>query len=73
MIPEGWSFAYDKVTPSCRLLNQPYEPDDDDTQYYIIDGFILSPNVKMQSVETLPQDFANSDHNPVSLKVSLNG
>lgn len=73
MIPEGWSFAYDKVTPSCRLLNQPYEPDDDDTQYYIIDGFILSPNVKMQSVETLGEDFANSDHNPVRLTVALNG
>lgn len=72
MIPEGWNFAYDTASPSCRLLNQPYDPDDtEDTQYYVIDGFIVSPNVKVQSVKTLSEGFANSDHNPVLLKVTL--
>ena len=72
MLPEGWSFAYDLLTPSCRLLNQPYDPSDAaNTQYYVIDGFILSPNVTLETVETLDLGFANSDHNPVRIRVTL--
>lgn len=69
---EGYSYAFDLAVPSCRLLNQPYEPADTaNTQYYVIDGFIVSPNVSVQTVETLPLDFADSDHNPVKLTVTL--
>lgn len=72
MLSDGWQFAYDLDTPTCRLLNQPYEPEDtEDTQYYVIDGFILSPNVKLNSVETLDCGFVNSDHNPVSMSITL--
>lgn len=72
MLEEGWSFAYDLETPSCRLLNQPYDPEDtENTQYYVIDGFIVSPNVELLEVETLDLGFENSDHNPVLLSVSL--
>ena len=72
MIPSGWSFAYDTSSPSCRLLNQPYDPSDTaNTQYYVIDGFILSPNVKLETVKTLDEGFKNSDHNPVQIKVTL--
>ena len=73
MLPEGWSYAYDLSVPSCRLLNQPYDPaDTENTQHYVIDGFILSPNVTLESVETLDQGFIASDHNPVLLRVTLN-
>ena len=41
------------------------------TQYYVIDGFILSPNVQLDEVKVLDEGFANSDHNPVSLQVTL--
>jgi len=72
-IPDGWSFAFDNTYPSCRLLNQPYNPaDTEGTQYYIIDGFIVSPNVEIVSVNTIHSDFEFSDHNPVQLKVVLN-
>ena len=73
MLPgEGWRYVFDLATPSCRLLNQPYDPSDTvNTQYYVIDGFILSPNVELRAVETLPLDFADSDHNPVHLSVVL--
>ena len=72
MLPEGFSFAYDLGTPSCRLLNQPYDPADTaNTQYYVIDGFFLSPNVRVESVETVDLGFENSDHNPVRLVVTL--
>ena len=72
VLPEGWSFAYDMTTPTCRLLNQPYDPADTaNTQYYVIDGFMISPNVELQSVETLDEGFVHTDHNPVVMEVEL--
>ena len=74
MLPEeaGWMFVSDSKTPTCRLLNQPYDPADTvNTQYYVIDGFIISPNVQLELVETLDLGFENSDHNPVHLRVVL--
>lgn len=72
LLPEGWSFAYDLTTPSCRLLNQPYDPaDTENTQYYVIDGFIVSPNVELKNVECIDLGFENSDHNPVVMNVVL--
>ena len=69
ILPEGWQFAYDTSAPTCRLLDQPYS---DACQLYVIDGFILSPNVSLTSVKTVNLDFTNSDHNPVRLEVTLN-
>lgn len=72
MMPSDWTVAYDLDTPTCRLLNQPYDPSDTaNTQYYTIDGFILSPNVELKSVETLDEGFVYSDHNPVKLEITL--
>lgn len=70
-LPEGWHYIYDTKTPSCRLLNQPYDPASEETQYYIIDGFLVSPNVEVRSVETADLNFANSDHNPVRIEAVL--
>ena len=72
IMPDGWTLAYDLKTPSCRLLNQPYDASDtENTQYYVIDGFILSPNVELISVNTLDEGFEYSDHNPVKIQVKL--
>lgn len=71
ILPEGWRFACDLSVPSCRLLNHPYDPDPAGNQFYVIDGFILSPNVELGSVETLDEQFQYTDHNPVSLRVTL--
>lgn len=71
ILPEGWSFAYDKNVPSCRLLDKPYDVNDETTQHYIIDGFILSPNVETISVNTLDLGFHAADHNPVYLNAKL--
>ena len=71
-LPGGFQLVFDDSTPTCRLLNQPYDPADTvNTQYYVIDGFILSPNVTLRSVETVDLAFADSDHNPVEIAVSL--
>lgn len=71
-LPTGWRYAYDDSTPTCRLLNQPYDPSSPLTQYYVIDGFIVSPNLTVTSVETLDEGFVYSDHNPVLMEITLN-
>ena len=70
-LPKDWQYAYDESVPTCRLLNQPYQPASEKTQYYVIDGFIVSPNVSVDRVETLDEGFVYSDHNPVVLDITL--
>lgn len=71
MLSSEWSWAADLSDPTCRLLNEPYDPESENTQYYVIDGFILSPNVKVEEIKTVDTKFAYSDHNPVVIKLSL--
>lgn len=71
MLPGGWQFAVDASSPTCRLLSGPYTGNREQTQLYVIDGFILSPNVALNSVHTLDLDFEYADHNPVMLDVEL--
>ncbi len=79
-LPEGFSFQVDITNPTCRLLNQPYDPNDAKTQYYIIDGFIVSNNIVIEKfftnqdspgAVTLDKNFVYSDHNPVVIKLRL--
>lgn len=67
----GWQYQYDESTPTSRLLNEPYDPSSRNTQYYVIDGFIVSPNVKVNSIRTLNEGFVYSDHNPVVMDIEL--
>lgn len=67
-LPDGWRFACDTDTATCRLLDQPYSAA---CQKYVIDGFILSPNVQLDAVTTVDLDFEHSDHNPVKLQITL--
>lgn len=71
MLPGGWQFAADTTIPSCRLLDQPFSGDYADTQLYVIDGFILSPNVTLDGVQGHDVQFEHSDHQPVTLTVTL--
>jgi len=67
-----WQFLMDSSVPSCRSLDQPLENADRDTfQYYLIDGFIVSNNIKVESCENQDLGFKVSDHNPVVLKITL--
>ena len=69
---EDLSFHMDNTTPSCRSLDQVYAgADHENFQYYMLDGFIVSSNVSVESVETVDLDFVNTDHNPVVLQVTL--
>ena len=68
---EGLILAADPSAPTCRSLDKPYDGSREGHQFYLIDGFIVSPNVELISVQTLDLDFKNSDHNPVKLTFSL--
>ena len=66
------SLLMDARVPTCRSLDQPYAgADHSQFQYYLIDGFIVSDNLRVDGLETLSLDFSASDHNPVRLTVTL--
>ena len=70
---KGWQFHMDPSVPTCRSLDQPLKGADKDTfQYYVIDGFITSPNITVSSCKTQDVGFKNTDHNPVVIQFSMN-
>jgi len=72
-VDNNWQFANDTTTPTCRLLHQPYDTiNEENNQYYAIDGFIVSANIDIESVLTRDENFKYSDHNPVELIIRLN-
>jgi len=73
-IPAGWTIAVDDSAPTCRSVEFPYNDENaanHDWQYYVIDGFLLSPNVVKNSVRVIDYNFENADHNPVKLTFKL--
>lgn len=70
-LPEGFTVAYGEGdTPTCRLLDVPYKGNSN-PQYYIIDGYIVSDNINIVSLEVIDQGFTYSDHQPVRLVITL--
>ena len=71
-IEGAWSFLMDETVPSCRSLDRPYKGADEETfQFYLIDGFIVSGNIKVNTFMNQDLGFECSDHNPVYLKATL--
>ncbi|MBQ9304818.1 MAG: endonuclease, partial [Butyrivibrio sp.] len=70
-----FQFLTDVSNPTCRSLDRVYADAQDKSpnafQYYVIDGFIVSSNVEVQSLRTHNTVFQYSDHNPVSMDVIL--
>lgn len=68
-------FVTDSSTPTGRSLDRSLTEaeslDPNDFQYYVIDGFIVSDNITIESTTTLDLGFKNSDHNPVVMKMTL--
>ncbi|MGD0583226.1 MAG: endonuclease/exonuclease/phosphatase family protein [Bacteroidales bacterium] len=69
-MPSEWKWVFDSKTPSNRSVIAAY--DQALTTTTVIDFFLLSPNVKALSVQCIDLGFANSDHNPVRVKLRLN-
>lgn len=72
LIPEGFSRAISynngEYNPTCRDCDIPYE---EGNFTIIVDGFIISDNVRCVEVENVVTGFEYSDHNPVVLKFIL--
>lgn len=65
-------FVMDDSVPTCRSLNKPYHNTDIEKHvHYMLDGFVLSNNIQVNSCETLDLGFVNTDHNPVKLNFTL--
>ena len=68
-----FTFSMDDTHPTCRSLYKTYVDNKSaEFQYYMLDGFITSNNMTVNSVETIDLDFKNTDHNPVKMSVTLN-
>lgn len=70
-IESGWKLLSDLTLPTSRVNNQPYDEKSYNTQHYIIDGFLVSPNIEVNYVKTYDKKFKYSDHNPVEIEVIL--
>lgn len=72
LIPEGFSRAISykggEYNPTCRDCDIPYE---EGNFTIIVDGFIISDNVKCVEVENIVTGFEYADHNPVVMKFIL--
>lgn len=67
--PEGYSWAFDKDSPTCRNAGKEY------IEGYnflsIIDGFMLSDNIEVKETKAIETAFDYSDHNPVKMIFQL--
>lgn len=64
---EGWTWAVDPSVPTCRTLEQRYVAGVNYT--CVIDGALVSPGIEVVEVSTVDLGFADSDHQPVRLRV----
>lgn len=65
----GWRFVFDSLAPSNRDVDMPYQKGR--TKTTIIDFYVVSPNVEVESVHTVATGFNFSDHQPVIMKAIL--
>jgi len=65
----GWQFVFDAEVPSNRDVEGPYLKGK--TKTTIIDFYVVSPNVEVRRIRTIPTGFRYSDHQPVIMKVRL--
>lgn len=67
---DHFQLLMDPGAPSGRSLDRPYDGSSD-FQYYLIDGFIVSDNMEVLSMETMDLGFEHADHNPIQMQVRL--
>lgn len=72
-IGDNYRMIMDNRVPTCRSNHRVYRDRNpkEPYQYFLIDGFIVSDNVKINDISTKDLGFNSSDHNPVMLRFSL--
>lgn len=71
LFPADWQFVFDSKKPTNREIDTPLIPGK--TKVTVIDFFILSPNLIVEKIGVIPQNFKNSDHEPVFMKIKIRG
>ena len=66
---KGWEQVYSDTIPTNRRIMIPY--DQSKTPTTLIDFYIVSPNIEIESVWTEDLSFENTDHNPVFITFRL--
>ena len=69
LFPGNWQIVYDQHHPTNREVDAPLTPGK--TKVTIIDFFILSPNIEAEEIKVLAQNFQNSDHDPVYMRIRI--
>lgn len=64
--PNGWTWAVDPKVPTVRTAHKPYVAGEN--YALIVDGFLVSPNVAVESVSATNLGFQNTDHHPVTAR-----
>ncbi len=71
-LPEHFAVAdytQDPLVPTCRDCDSGYVPGE--TLTICVDGFIVSDNITVESVEAQDEGFVYTDHNPVLMRFRL--
>lgn len=68
-LPSDWLWVYDPRVPTNRKTRDAYQPGQ--TFVTLIDFYLISPNLQVESVKTLDLQFQFSDHQPVYMEVRL--
>lgn len=66
---KGWNFSYDSSQPTNRRVKTPYEKGS--TRVTLIDYFLSSPNIEVETVQGIDLEFLYSDHQPVLIRFRL--
>lgn len=69
LVDSGFQLAYDPQISTVRDLKSPYIKGE--TFEATIDGFLVSPNINIIGITGHDLGFTNSDHNPVTITISL--
>jgi len=68
-LSSDWQWIYDVSAPTNRRLDVAYTRGE--TLTTVIDFFLLTPNIRLRAIKTTDLGFENSDHQPVSIQISL--
>lgn len=69
LFPAEWKWVFSPSVPTNRFNNQPFVKGKNKTT--IIDFFLVSPNIFVNSVETINLDFSLSDHQPIMMTFDI--
>lgn len=68
-LTEGYHIVSSDNAPTCRSTDLPYTKG---VNYSVVlDGFIFSDNIKVESITNIDLDFEYSDHNPAKVEFSF--